>query len=322
MHGKMNAVASGYDGGISGAGSSSGGGGGGGGGSGAMEGASGGGGFVCLFSLCCDLLPLSGNFLGHLTEVSILDTETQPDSPIKLRRDQTRKLEASFNSESIVDSGKASFYWRVEKLTLSPFNILDTPELLVHTSRELNIVPKLLSTGLKLVVFELQVTGIELAARDFAFLLVETSTLVASIAGGSEVLRFIDKPILLDASFSYDPENEHRTSSGMTFNWSCFRAANKSVSRFNEAATSVLFNNSRNVLNTLLDSVADGTLVQSPDDIFVHLLDNGKAILNTEKLIRNETYHVLLTVRKHQRKESAMQTVHIHDGELVDIRIL
>lgn len=106
-----------------------------------------------------------GNTLAHLFEVSIRHTDTQPDSPIKLRRDQRRAFVASFNLGNI-RSGQASFHWRVEKLTLSPFNISDTPELLVHTTREFNIVPKLLSTGLKLVVFELQVTRIEVPARE------------------------------------------------------------------------------------------------------------------------------------------------------------
>ena len=253
--------------------------------------------------------------------MSIRHTETQPDSPIKLRRDQRRQLVASLNLGSI-NSGQALFYWKVEKLTLSPFNLSDTPELLVQDTRELSIVPKLLSTGLKLVVFELQVTGIELAARDFAFLLVEKSALVTSIAGGSEVYRSNSKPILLDSSFSYDPENEDRNSFGMTFNWSCFRTASKNVSGLNKSATSMLFKNSGNVLDTLLDSVAKGTLFQLPDDIFLPLSENGKAILDTGKLISNETYHVLLTVRKDHRKESAMQIVHISDGKLLDIRIM
>ena len=228
---------------------------------------------------------------------------------------------ASFNFGSI-HSEQASFYWRVENLTLSPFSISDTPELLVHDTLELNIVPKLLSTGLKLVVFELQVTGIELAARDFAFLQIETSALVASIAGGSEVFRSIRNPILLDASFSYDPENEDGTSFGMAFNWSCFRAVGKNLAGFNKEDTSTIFKNSGNVLDTLLDSVADGTLLKSPDDIFLPLLENGKAILDPQKLISNETYHVLLTVHKNHRNESAMQIVHINDGELLDIRMM
>ena len=256
--------------------------------------------------------------------MSILETETQPRSPIKLRRDQTRRLEASFNSESIVDSGQASFYWKVQQLRLSPFNISETPELLVNTTRELNIVPKLLATGLKLVVFELQVNGIEMAARDFAFLLVETSSLVASIVGGSEVFRSIKKPILLDATFSYDPENsnEDGTVFGITFNWSCFSAENKSVWGFNNTATRVLFNNPGNVLNTLLGSVPGGPLFQLPNDLFLPLLETGKVILDTGKLISNQTYHVLLTVSKDHRKESAIQTIHVHDEELVDICIM
>ena len=267
---------------------------------------------------------VSGNIPGRITEVSILDTETQPDSPIKLGRDQTRKLEASFNSESIVDSGQASFYWRVQQIRLSPFNISETPELLVNTTRELNIVPKLLPTGLKLVVFELQVNGIEMAARDFAFLLVETSSLVTSIAGGSEVFRSIKKPIFLDATYSYDPENSNENGPffGMAFNWSCFSAENKSILGFNNTATRVLLNNSGTILNTLLGSVAEGPLFQLSNDLFLPLLETGKAVLDTGKLISNQTYHILLTVSKDHRKESAIQTVHIYDEELVDIRIM
>ena len=253
--------------------------------------------------------------------MSIRYTDTQPDSPIKLRRDQRGKIVASFNFGSI-HSEQASFYWRVQNVTLSPFKISDTPELLVHDTLELNIVPKLLSTGLKLVVFELQVTGIELAARDFAFLQIETSALVASIAGGSEVFRSIRNPILLDASFSYDPENEDGTSFGMAFNWSCFSAVNKSVWGLNNTATSVHFNNSGNVLNTLLGSVAKGTLFQSSNDLFLPSLETGKVFLDRGKLISDQTYHVLLTVRKDHRKESAIQTVHIYDEELVNIRIM
>lgn len=277
-----------------------------------------------LFHIIVTCFVFSGNFLGRVTEVSIHDTETQPDSPIKLRRDHTRRLEAFFNSESIVDSGQASFYWRVQQLRLSPFNISETPELIVNTTREFNIVPKLLSTGLKLVVFELQVNGIEMAAREFAFLLVETSSLVASISGGSEVFRSIKKPILLDASFSYDPDNSNEGGPffGMTFNWSCFSAVNKSVWGFNNTATRVHFNNSRNVLNTLLGSVAEGTLFQSSNDLFLPSLETGKVFLDRGKLISDQTYHVLLTVRKDHRKESAIQTVHIYDEELVNIRIM
>lgn len=269
----------------------------------------------------CFLFRFSGSLLGHLSEVSIHDIDTQPDSPMKFRRNQTRMLVSSFNLEN-TDSGQALFDWRIQKLDLSPFSISDEPELLVYDTLELNIGPKLLLAGLKLVVFELRVTGVELAARDFAFLQVEQSALVASIAGGTEVIRSLNKPISVDASSSYDPENEDETSLGLNFAWSCFIAANKNVSDVNYTLTDVLFNSTGNAFNTLFDSSANATLFQLPSDIFLNSFGKGRVNLDTRKLKNDESYYVLLTIRKDSRTASVMQTVHIQDGELVDIRIM
>ncbi len=263
----------------------------------------------------------SDGLLGHLYEASIRETDTQPDSPIEFRRDQTRRLVSSFNRESI-DSGRALFHWRIQQLMLSPFKISDKPELLVRNTLELNIGPKLLLEGLKLVVFELHVTGIELAARDFAFLQVEKSALVAFIAGGTEVIRSINKPISVDASSSYDPENEDGSSLGLNFYWFCFITANKSVSGVNNTITSSLVNGSINVLNALVNSSPNGTFFQLPDDIFLYSFETRKANLESGKLMSNETYYVLLTIRKDSRTASFMQAVHIHDGDLKDTRIM
>ncbi|XP_078356038.1 polycystin-1-related protein-like, partial [Oculina patagonica] len=262
----------------------------------------------------------SDGLLDHLAEVTIRQTDTQPDSPIKFRRDQTRMLVSSFNLE-ITDSGQASFHWRIENLMLSPFNISDEPELLVYDTLELYIGPKLLLTGLKLVTFELRVNGIELAARDFAFLQVEKSALVAYIAGGTEIMRSINKPISVDASSSYDPEKEDGTSPGLNFNWFCFKAATRNVSEVNDTVTSVLVNASGDIFNALLDSSANGTLFQLPDDVFTHSFEKGKVHLDTKKLKNNETYYVVLTIRHDSRAASVMQTVHTYHGELVDVRI-
>lgn len=68
--------------------------------------------------------------------------------------------------------------------------------------------------------------------------------------------------------------------------------------------------------------MSEGPLFQLPNDLFLPLLETGKVILDTGKLISNQTYHVLLTVSKDHRKESAIQTIHVHDKELVDIRIM
>ena len=268
-------------------------------------------------SLLLFLVPFSGGGLGHLSEVTIRDIDTQPDCPITSRRDQTRTLVSSFNLESI-DPSQALFHWRVDHVMLSPFNISVEPELLVYDTLELNIGPKLLLPGLKLIVFELHVIGTELAARDFAFLQVKKSALVASIAGGTELIRSLRKPISVDASSSYDPENGDGTSFGMSFNWSCFTVANKNSSGVDNVITSLLVNSSDGVLNTL---VANGIIIQL-QDVFLYSLEKGKVNLDIKKLTNNETYYVLLTVHKDSRAASVIQTIHIHDEEMVDVRIM
>ena len=262
----------------------------------------------------------SGNLVEHSIEVLIHDTNTQPASPIKFRRDQTRTLVASFNLENLT-SEKASFYWKINQLVLSPFSISDEPELLIHDTLELNIGPKLLSAGIKMVTFEVQVAGVELASRDFAFLELEKSALVASIAGGSEVIRSIKGPISVDASSSYDPETEAETSLGIAYNWSCFIITQNNVSGIYNPVPNVIFSGSQSTFNTLVDSAANGTLFKLQDEVFLYSIERGKVALDTRKLISNQTYYVLLTVRKDNRTSSAVQTLHIRNGEIVEIRI-
>ena len=265
----------------------------------------------------------SGNFINMRNKIEVLihDGNTQPGSPIKFRRDQTRTFFASFNWDNTA-SEQASFYWKVNQFVLSPFSISDEPELLIQDTLELNIGPNLLSTGLKMVTFELQVAGSELASRDFAFIEVEKSALVASIAGGTEVIRSIKKPISVDASSSYDPETEAGTSLGMTFNWSCFIITQNNVSGIYTPISNINFSGSGSTFNTLIDSAANGTLFKLQDDVFLHSIERRKVTLDTRKLISNQTYYVLLTVRKDIRIASAIQVVHIRDGELQDIRIM
>lgn len=254
--------------------------------------------------------------------MTIGDIETQPGRPIKLRRDQTRTLTSSFHLESSTALGQAMFHWRVQHLMLSPFNLSDDVELLVYDTLELNIGQKALLPGLKLVVFELHVTGMDLASRDFIFLQVQKSALVATIAGGSELIRSLKKPISVDASSSFDTENDDGTSFGMSFNWSCFIVANRIGSGVNDTITSSTVNDPDNVLNTLFDSAAYGAVFQLQEGVFLHSFEKGKVNLDIGKLKNNETYYVLLTVHKDSRAASVIQTIHIQDEELVDIRIM
>ena len=231
-------------------------------------------------------------------EVLIHDVNTQPSSPMKFRRDQKRRLLASLKTENFL-AQQVSFSWKISQLSLSPLNISDQPELLVPDTLELNLRPNLLSTGLKLVTFELrQKSGSELTARDFAFIEVLNSALKVSIAGGTEIFRSIDKPILLDASASYDTSLSAFSSSGMKYDWSCL------------------------IITTQSNVSRNRTLFQLPEDVF--LQGNEKAIvtLDTKRLISNQAYYVVLTVTKDIRVASGIQIVHVREEDILDIRIL
>lgn len=297
------------------------------------------------------MLPLKQQttyFVGHLPdtyavpEVSILNAGLQPDRPTRFRRDESRTFEASFFLEK-EETGKISFSWTVSNLSLPALNISENAELFVHNTRELNVGRRVLQLGLKLVVFELRIAGKSMASRDFAFLRVEESALVATIAGGTAVQRSIRKPIILDGTPSYDPEDEGGTRA-LNYTWFCFQdqenASDFSIpdgnisQRLNSLISHVLNNSLLNhVLNKTLPSneqpeilskvsnLIGKSLFQLPNSVFKDHQEHGRVILNTTKLISNNTYYVLLTVRKHERIAHYVQTLHIRDEEMLDIEI-
>ena len=261
-------------------------------------------------------------------EVFIHDTNTQPSTPMKFRRDQTRMLVASLNIKNKrFPPKKVSFCWKISELFLPPFrtsvhnrtevilndtvDMNDTrTELIVNDTLELNISPKLLSTGLKLVTFELQgVNESSLTARDFAFIEVEKAPLVVTIAGGTEIIRSKQRPIALDASSSYDSDSSDETFQGVKFEWSCY--------------TDVTSSGSYSIVNKLVAAVGVGTLFKlSDNEVFPEGIEEPKVTLDAKNFINNQTYYVVLTVTKDNRTASATQIVHVHNEDLLEIRIM
>lgn len=261
-------------------------------------------------------------------EVFIHDTNTQPSTPMKFRRDQTRMLVASLNiKDKRFPPKKVSFCWKISELFLPPFrtsvhnltevilndtlDMNDTrTELIVNDTLELNISPKLLSTGLKLVTFELQgVNESSLTARDFAFIEVEKAPLVVTIAGGTEIIRSKQRPIVLDASSSYDSDSSDETFQGVNFEWSCY--------------TDVTSSGSYSIVNKLVAAVGVGTLFKlSNNEVFPDGIDRPKVSVDAKNVINNQTYYVVLTVTKDNRTASATQIVHVHNKDILEIRIM
>jgi len=286
--------------------------------------------------------------------VNILNGGAQPDNPTVFRRDETRTLMADFPSETYGAGQTTSFSWTIKKTELSPFSISQEGSQVVYDTLELNIGRKMLSTGFKVVVFELRIAGESLSSRDFAFLQVKESALVASIAGGTEVARSITKPIILDGTASYDPENGAGILYGISFYWSSFFML-KNASDANRTNTESLDadmasdlditpyinhsiaeyisdlakNNSVETIaeysSNIPEAVANSTdkkFLRIPDSAFESHPEAGKVILNISKLVtNNKVYYVLLIVRKKNRTASFVQTIHVYDNQLIDIRL-
>ena len=265
--------------------------------------------------------------------MNILNAGLQPDRPRRFRRDESRTFQASFfltKNETV----NISFSWTVSKLSFRQLNYSQNGELFVHNTRELNVGRRVLQVGLKLVVFELRIAGKSMAFRDFAFLQVEESALVATIAGGTVVQRSIRNPIVLDGTPSFDPEDEEG-SRAINFTWFCFQAQeNASDFSISDGNISQRVKSLHNhVLNKTLPSIEDPellskvtnltgkSLIQLPSTVFKEYPEHGRVILNTTQLINNNTYYVLLTVRKDERIARYMQTLHIRDEDLLDIEI-
>ena len=177
-----------------------------------------------------------------------------------------------------------------------------------------------------MVVFELRIAGESMASRDFAFLQVYESALVASIAGGTEVARSIKAPIVLDGSLSFDPENEVKPHE-MVFLWSFLHPKDdKNMSdKLNSNNTSFMAPNASsqnvsNILDSFISLVGDIS-VQLQNGVLKHHATHGKVILDTTQLISNTTYYIMLTIESDQRIAQTVQTLHLRDEELLDIGI-
>ena len=284
------------------------------------------------------ILPNSFFLLDKLPEVNIPNAGSQPDRPTIFRRDETRMLEALVAMDPR-ETRDTSFRWIISNISFPPLNASGETPLLIYGALQLNIGRKMLSAGLKMVVFELQITGEPMSSRDFAFLQVEPSMLVASIAGGTEVARSFHKPVTLDGTGSYDPDNEE-DSNGMVFSWSCFHPQDSgnatdrlSISARNSVyllrqlethgdTTIILRNDTTRNISTITDTLSNlAHLVLLPNSVFKAHSGHGKTILDTTQLINNNTYYVLLTVHSDQRVALSVQALSLRDEELLDIGI-
>ena len=235
------------------------------------------------------LHPLNYLILSVIPEVRITNAGPQPDEAMKFRRDETRQFEAWFDPDD-QETRKVTFSWSIFNITYPPLNISVNNHSLAPNNLELHIRRRMLTTGLKLVIFELIIEGGDLASRDFAFLDVHESALVASITGGSEVARSIKKPVTVDGSRSFDPEYEVETHA-MTFSWFVMEPIDNGYmsGRINGSNTNSSFTKQLETLNRTSAMASNESLQKASLTTLKNSVNNSKLLSNISNTLANRS---------------------------------
>ena len=235
------------------------------------------------------LHPLNYLILSVIPEVRITNAGPQPDEAMKFRRDETRQFEAWFDPDD-QETRKVTFSWSIFNITYPPLNISANNHSLAPNNLELHIRRRMLTTGLKLVIFELIIEGGDLASRDFAFLDVHESALVASITGGSEVARSIKKPVTVDGSRSFDPEYEVETHA-MTFSWFVMEPIDNGYmsGRINGSDTNSSFTKQLETLNRTSAMASNESLQKASLTTLKNSVNNSKLLSNISNTLANRS---------------------------------
>ena len=235
------------------------------------------------------LHPLNYLILSVIPEVRITNAGPQPDEAMKFRRDETRQFEAWFDPDD-QETRKVTFSWSIFNITYPPLNISANNHSLAPNNLELHISRRMLTTGLKLVIFELIIEGGDLASRDFAFLDVHESALVASITGGSEVARSIKKPVTVDGSRSFDPEYEVETHA-MTFSWFVMEPIDNGYmsGRINGSDTNSSFTKQLETLNRTSAMASNESLQKASLTTLKNSVNNSKLLSNISNTLANRS---------------------------------
>ena len=155
-----------------------------------------------------------------LPKVEILSESKQPftEETDVMKRDEERMFQASITRhEHELLKTPLSLAWFVRDVNVTPFAISKNRMLVNRGSLIWNAPAGSLSTGLKLIEFEVSHLNSTAARRDLTFIKVEEPCLIAVINGGSETLVSARGHIDINGGDSIDPGIAGARSSGMKF---------------------------------------------------------------------------------------------------------
>lgn len=230
------------------------------------------------------------------------------DGPEIVTCDEERMFQASVDSKNVNSTVQLSFEWYIRNVSTMPFAISKERTLVQRDALTWNPPRGSLTTGLKMIEFEVRVQNVPAVRRDFGFIEVQEPSLVALIDDGSDTLLSSNEEIILSGSGSSDPwprmgNNQH---SGMSFSWSCFQGG--------QLVPHIYSGQKKVVVPSGSAKEKEPTCGNDTMDI-----QNGSTVTIRPK--DNQMYYIKLVVQKDQRQSEVLRTLYVADHDVLRVAI-
>lgn len=238
----------------------------------------------------------------------MLNLHKQPfmDGPEIVSRGEESMFQASVDITSDNSTAQPSFAWFIRNVSTTPLVFSNERTLVQLDSLTWNPPLGSLTTGLKIIEFEVRVPNVPAVRRDFGFIKVQEPSLVALINGGSDTLLSSKNEIIFSGSDSFDPgigDNQH---SEMSFSWSCFHGG-RLVPLIYSGHTKVVVpsepakKKEATCGNNIMNIQSGLTVTVRPND--------------------NHTYYIKLVVEKDHRQSEFLKTLYAAKEDILRVAI-
>lgn len=228
------------------------------------------------------------------------------DRPKIVSRDKESMFQASVDIKNVNSTAQLSFAWFIRNVLTTPFVISNDRTLVQRDALTWNPPPGALTTGLKLIEFEVRVPNIPAVRRDFGFIKVQEPSLVAIINGGSDILLSSKNEIIFDASDSFDPGIGNNQHSEMSFSWSCFHGGH---------LVPLIYSGHTKVV------VPSEPAKKKEPTCGNNIMDIQSGLTATIRPNDNEMYYIKLVVRKDRRQSEFLRTLYAAKQEILRVSI-
>ena len=228
------------------------------------------------------------------------------DRPEIVSRGEESMFQASVDITSVNSTEQLSFAWFIRNVSTTPLVFSNERTLVQRDALTWNPPLGSLTTGLKIIEFEVRVPNVAAVRRDFGFIKVQEPSLVALINGGSDTLLSSKNEIIFNASDSFDPGIGNNQHSELSLSWSCFRGG-QLVPLIYSGHTKVV----------VLSEPAKKKEPTCGNDI----MDTQSGFTVTIRPNDNQIYYIKLVVKKDHRQSEFLKTLYAANQNILRVAI-